>query len=164
MLRYVEYNIYGVILLLFLLFAFFDREENAGEWKMAFLLAVAFASILMAVITFASVHHIHKHSKSIESIGVKTDSTLMKIYLISWIALNFFYISHLVLGFFLLPLAVDLSEKKEIDSTYGLRVSISFVVCFIIVQIFMSIQDILILMAYHRLGHKVSSRTKHLVT
>ena len=160
----MEYNFYGVIFLLFLLFAFFDREENAGEWKMAFLLAVALANILMAVITFASVHHIHRHSKSIESIGVKTDSSLMKVYLTSWIALNFFYIAHLVLGCLLLPLAVDLSEKREIDSVYGLRVSISFVVCFILVQIFMSVQDILILIAYHRLGHKVSARTKHLVT
>ena len=89
MLRYVEYNIYGVILLLFLLFAFFDREENAGEWKMAFLLAVAFANILMAVITFASVHHIHKHSKSIEHLGIRTNSSLMKAYVILWTSLCF---------------------------------------------------------------------------
>ena len=58
---------------------------------------IAGSFLAMTVITFGSLRHIHKHSKSIERIGIKTDWRMMKAYLIAWLGTDFFCLVDTVL-------------------------------------------------------------------
>ena len=84
-----EYFVYFVILAVVVFFTFFAvNYENDLVWNLSFVSFLFFSDELMFVITFASMFHIHRNSKSIEYIGVKTNSRLMKVYLAVWTCLN----------------------------------------------------------------------------
>ena len=56
------------------------------------------ADLALLLTSAISVVHIHHNSKAIVSIGVKTDSRLMKIYALSWFCLMVSLIALVVLG------------------------------------------------------------------
>ena len=69
----------------------------------------------MMLITVVSVRHIHKNSKIIESIGIRTDSKLMKTYVVCWIGVNVFGTSDFLLSSFILVNYFDYESYNEID-------------------------------------------------
>ena len=69
----------------------------------------------MMLITVVSVRHIHKNSKIIESIGIRTDSTLMRAYLVCWIGVNVFGTADFLLNSFILAEYFDYESYDEID-------------------------------------------------
>ena len=87
-LQLLEYFGYIIIILAmsFLIFgAIYDLKD---AWKFVWSIFYSLCSIVMMLITLFSVKHIHKYSKSIKKMGIKTNSTLMKLYVVLWIGLN----------------------------------------------------------------------------
>ena len=73
----------------------------------------------MLLITLTSVRHIHKHSKVIEHLGIKANSTLMKMYAASWLILLLAFISDAVLA--ILFLVRFWHDLKQADFEQELR-------------------------------------------
>ena len=118
----------------------------------------------MLLITVVSVRHIHNNSKIIESIGIRTDSKLMRAYLVCWIGVNVFAMADFLLCWFILV------EYWEFDRDGGSNfyrqeknLLIAEASVFIVMYIFLTLQNSLILLAYYRLAKNLSSQQKKLV-
>ena len=101
-LLWLEYLIYCAIVVFFALCWYLSDDGRAWIWTPVFYMSVSAADISMLVISLVSVLHIHRNSKVIERLGVKTDSTLMKLYAFCWIGLNLFDIVLFALSFYII--------------------------------------------------------------
>ena len=133
-------------------------------WNLAFMFVLLFADELMFVTTFASMLHIHRNSKIIEHIGVKTNSRLMKVYLIFWTSLNYIYLAHVILIILIAPEALNNYYGDPYDEMYVLKLIIAFIIDSIIILVLISALDLMIMLAYYRLSKKLSTRaTKRVI-
>ena len=63
-------------------------KYHSETWNFVWSSFYPLCTITMMLVTLFSVRHIHKHSKSIVQMGIKTNSTVMKLYVVFWISLN----------------------------------------------------------------------------
>ena len=103
-LKILEYVIHGFIFVIFIFLCMMSADEDSVVWNAVFLVFIAAIDLQITTVTFASIFHIHRHSKSIESIGVKTNSLLMKIYAVCWTCMNLFYLAHMIIGIKIVPI------------------------------------------------------------
>lgn len=61
--------------------------QEDGAWNNVQEFQYVSIVVIMSTLTLFSVFHIHKHSKSIEHLGIRTNSSLMKAYVIFWTSL-----------------------------------------------------------------------------
>ena len=115
----------------------------------------------MTFMTLYSLLHIQKHSKADKRIGIKTDSKLMAAYTlcIGLIALLFF--PNAIVGSIAVPSMLD--RYKDVIShgeVYYERLYLTLIVVMTVIYFSMSILNLLLLLAYYRLGKKLSRRAK----
>lgn len=65
-----------------------DNDGSNNTWNTVYTYFYVIFILGMTLSTLFSVLHIHKNSKSIEVLGIKTNSTLMKLYVIFWTTLS----------------------------------------------------------------------------
>ena len=58
--------------------------ETNEAWNLSLGFFFIFCIVGMALIVFFSAFHIHKHSKPIEKLGIKTSSLVMTLYVLLW--------------------------------------------------------------------------------
>ena len=75
-----------VCMLVFLIVGAF--KDYSIVWNVIWATFQSVSVATMMLTTLFSVRHIHKHSKSIEFLGIRTNSTIMKAYVIFWGLLN----------------------------------------------------------------------------
>ena len=120
-------------------------------------MSVTAADISMLLISLASVLHIHMNSKVIERLGIKTDSTLMKLYAFCWIGTNLFDIVLFTLSFLIIHEWYDYYWMKHMELVKTLRLQIAYISIFMVVTVFLFLLNSLILSAYNRLSRKLSA-------
>ena len=167
----LEYAVYGLILIVLIFCCIFSDDKRAVIWNVTFYMFISISDVALLLITALSVRHINKHSKGIEAIGIKTDSMLMKLYAVCWVGVNVFAIAIFTLGFFLVDQYWYYIYFSNFDWFWGtydyafvLRLQISYICLFMVSFVFLTMLNILILVAYYRLGKKLSSRAKLIVT
>ena len=116
----------------------------------------------MLLITLTSVRHIHKHSKVIEHLGIKTNSTLMQMYAACWLVLLLAFISDTVLA--LMFLVRFHKALKNLELEQELRFQIACQALSTLLSLATAMLDWLVLYAYHRLSNKMQAKVKNLVT
>lgn len=111
------------------------------------------------MVTLYSVCHIHNHSKSIEQLGIKTNSTLMKLYVILWTGESLTVIMQLTL--FIIPRGVGMKagvSKITLEKYY-----IGYNALYFFQYTICAGLDLLVLYAYFRLGRRLSTRAVSMV-
>ena len=72
-----------LVLLVFLLVANNDLKDKT--WYLIWFIFSYFFVITLPIIGVLSTRHIHKHSRSVERIGIRTNSKVIKLYCAFWI-------------------------------------------------------------------------------
>ena len=57
-------------------------------WNYVWSVFYSVCNLIMMLATLSSVQHIHRYSKSIERMGIKSNIRLMYLYVFFWISLN----------------------------------------------------------------------------
>ena len=77
------------MMLCFLAYLITGAVKNLSNlWNIVWGTFYVSAIFAMMMMTLFSVRHIHKHSQSIEHLGIRTNSTVMKLYVIFWTGMN----------------------------------------------------------------------------
>ena len=77
----------------------------------------------------------------------------MKAYVVIWLGVNTFYAAHSVMTFILLPLMRDVVQGRTSMTERDIRLSIAVRSVYIIFYILQTALDVLVLVAYYRLGN-----------
>lgn len=150
-----------LIFVVFIICCIYSDEERFLLWTMIFYTSFSIADIALLLTSAISVVHIHCSSKAIVNIGVKTDSRLMKIYALSWFCLILLLLGQVAVGLCI----IQVWDKyywapwkwwPHDDAIYSIRLQISFEYLFVVVFTFLNVLNLLILLAYYRLGKKKS--------
>ena len=104
-----------------------------------------------------SFRHIHKHSRSIVRLGIKTDSTLMIVYVICWVGVM------AIISINLLMYNFKTRYENQGDLEKAMRYDIAYVLGYILQWIFGASLDLVILFAYYRLGKKLKPESTCLI-
>ena len=150
MLGFTAYFISGAVL------------QEGGKWSDVQEYQYVSIVIIMSTLTLFSVFYIHKHSKSIEHLGIRTNSSLMKAYVIFWTSLCFVVLLQMAL--YLVPRDGHGSWKQHISETKKRKFYISNTSLYFAQYMLCEGLDLLVLFAYFRLGKRLSTRTTKLVT
>ena len=86
----IEYATYALIVTVLIVCIVLSFDTSSSLWNKLFHNFAYSSDLMLVIITSTSMYHIHKHSKAIEDIGIKTNSALMKAYAVGWIGLNLF--------------------------------------------------------------------------
>mmetsp|Transcript_1235 Transcript_1235/g.1627 ORF Transcript_1235/g.1627 Transcript_1235/m.1627 type:complete len:141 (+) Transcript_1235:559-981(+) len=114
--------------------------------------------IAMVLTTIFSFRHINKHSKSIERLGVKTNSTVMNLYVLFWFSFG----AEIILNIVMYRLRTDALEDGYIET--ALNYQIVYAILYAPQWLLAAGLDILVLFAYFRLCKKLSAEVSELVT
>ena len=136
-----------------------DNDGSNNTWNTVYTYFYVIFILGMTLSTLFSVLHIHKNSKSIEVLGIKTNSTLMKLYVIFWTTLSLVVLINLLLYFM---------AKRRLENGYMSEVT--FAKLEIVQTSILSFEymicpglDLLVIFAYFRLGKKLSARAARIV-
>lgn len=80
-------------------------EIGRDIWKFIFSIFLLTIYTSLTFIAQASIYHIQKHSKSVNKLGIKTDSRLMTYYGICLAGIVLVLIAHLIIGTMLIPIS-----------------------------------------------------------
>lgn len=109
----------------------------------------------MLLTSLASFWHIHKHTKAIEHLGIRTNLTAMKLYVLSWTGL---LLTDCFIIIFWQLQEGDQSQKillhMHIASLYAQVVGI----------VLISVLNLLVIYSYWRLSKKLSVEVQQLVS
>ena len=102
--------------------------------------------------------HIHKNSKQVERLGIRTNSMIMKLYVIFWIALALCTISSTML------VSIDnkLQYQKH-NNVPRMRIMIAASTFIGMLYFVSSTLEIIMLYAYYRMSQKMTSTETKLV-
>lgn len=108
--------------------------------------------LLMSLTTILSFRYIHKHSAGVENIGIKTNNSLWRCYVIAWTALG---ICTLVNTFSIQLLAFDF-DKEDVVLVY--RRLIGTIILWGFGILISAILQILVLYAYYLLSKRMNTK------
>ena len=119
-----------------------------------------FASVAMALITLLSARHIHNNSKQVEKLGIRTNSVIMKVYVVFWISLAVCTTS----CFALINInTVQIHLADCCDSDFFLRMMIAISTLISLLYVLIASLEIIMLYAYHRISERLSSKETKLL-
>lgn len=129
------------------------RDEFNIRWN-AFILI---STIGIAITILYSAHHIHVSSRSIEKLGIKTNSTVMTLYVIVWSSLALTFILTSVCYYYAYY-DYDVSNKERV-----LRLKIAYLSLFTGSVLLGILPEFLLLYLYLRLSEKLSAKATTLI-
>ena len=156
-LKLFEYT-FDVLLLLLIIYFCIAAHNMSSTWEDIFKVFYVFSITIITFMTLASVNYIHKHSKAIEYLGIKANSTLMKVYGICWLVILLCLIADTIM--IILNHALREDDKMVDDA----QLFIAITAFFTFTTIINCLLDLLVLYAYHRLNKKLSAKARNLVT
>ena len=81
-LEIIDCSVQGFLLVwIVTLIALYNTEH---DWNVLISYTMIFNIIVMALIVCLSVRYIHKHSKQIEKLGIRTNFPIMTLYVVVW--------------------------------------------------------------------------------
>ena len=142
--------------------------EKTLCWFTIFLVYSNFTNLAFALTIFLAARHIHVNSKQVESLGIRTSSTLITLYVTFWIGLAIFSVSFLILLIWERVIYISytkqgINTRKE-KTDRDLRITISEFVVLMLLNILGKSLELMILYAYFRLSMKLSAQATKLVT
>ena len=164
MLNYIEWSGQGVLFVWLIFMLAFAKNEN---WNIVLQWEKIITVIGMAAIVLLSARHIHIHSKPIEKIGIKTNSTVMTLYLVLWSSLTVCMLCQT--GLYIKFCYYDYPEQSEVRrSDYDLlmktgKLVIAYYVFFMSSMVISAFLQILITYNYYRISKKLSAQARQLI-
>ena len=92
-----ECIVYAFLLIMMIVQILMIYVEDTLIWYDIFLVYSNFSALAFALTIFFAARHIHINSKQVESLGIRTSSTLIKLYVTFWIGLAICNFSLLIL-------------------------------------------------------------------
>ena len=80
-------NIVYAILLIMMIVQILSLFVEETHWFSIFIVYSNFTALAFALTIFFAARHIHVNSKQVERLGIRTSSTLIKLYVTFWIGL-----------------------------------------------------------------------------
>lgn len=115
--------------------------------------------ITIPIVGLLSAWYINKNSKSIERLGISTNSKVLKFYLAFWVSLSVFCIFDIVI-----VLEIDYEKLMGTDHNFDYPAMIIDASFRGIGGSIISCLDLLVLLAYYKNSKKLSARVSKLVT
>ena len=118
--------------------------------------------IVIPVVGLLSANHINKNSKSVERLGIRTNSNLIQLYIVLWISL---VLDTVTSGALLLVLNQEQEDFhwQHLDKQV-FQIQLSAIILMCMRCIISSCLDLLIMFAYYRLSLRLPSKMSLLVT
>ena len=121
------------------------------------------AAVAFALTTLLSARHIHLNSMQVEELGIRTNSTLMKVYVVFWLVLTFCVLTHYSIMSWYFKIMDRRGWDKDMNQRqWRLRMAEDIDIC--ILNFISCSLEIMILGAYFRLTKKYSAEATELVT
>ena len=139
-----------VCVLSFLIAGALDRIGD--QWNYVWSVFYSFCNMTMMIVTLFSVQHIHRYSKSIERMGIKTNIRLMYLYVFCWISLNLIILVQITIY----SISKHGEDQGTMTNEQVKKYDIGLTSIFIIHYIISAALDILVLFGYYRLGNRLS--------
>lgn len=134
-------------------------DDIGDAWNYVWFVFYSICNLIMMLATLFSVQHIHRYSKSIERMGIKTNIRLMYLYVFLWISLNVIILVQITI--------YSISKHGQDNGTMSKmqvqKYDIGLTSIYIIHYIISAALDLLVLYGYFRLGNRLSEQAADMV-
>ena len=161
-LQILEHALYSIFLAIFCYLYVTNgskHDKSSETWDCVWFIFSSLVYLTIPVIGVSSARHITNNSKSVEQLGIRTNSRVMRVYLAFWVTLGFVSIAG---GSCMIMLDYD----RRLHHGQHVKYKVTMVVCILIAirSLFVTCLDLQLFIAYYRISQKLSDKMSRMVT